>query len=315
MGLHFVNGGGRGDRPIANFAPESARYSRLEMTWRQPLPRYEFRVTVAHDPRARTVPEPARGEAWSIGFVLNVMYERVLVQYGAETRMERTWARPVLDTASATARPFVQDDVVQRVFHPIEVGGQEVRYVEERRHMRPAVNVRYGPEGLGELLDPWSPSGYVPWRRQRIDLMYVDQPVLTVPAMMDGERLRRLEQVVVFRFWIIVLASQTQRTHILGSSPEFTLAAWLEAEPATIGLGQDWVGGSYDLPGRQPRLIRSEEQVQALQSRLGPLRPQPGAGHPPPPRLDGETANDRLEEWVREQGLEVRPFQAPAAWR
>lgn len=317
MGLRFADGRRTGDAPVSSFRPSSPAFLIREGLWLQPLARYHFEVVVEHSSSGGIVPTPARAGIWRIGFVLNVAYERVSVRYGSDRPISATWRRPVLDSASPTSRPFVHDPAEQVIRIPIFIDGEATeRFVEDRVNVVPGKELFYGPLGLGELVDPFGAVGYVPWSAQRLPLIYEDRPYLAVPQTLGGRRLARLEQLVVFRFWIIAQDTGRRRTNVLATSPEFTMAAWLETGPsALLSLEPRPAWMCYGLAGRWLRLFQNHGEREAAEQRTSELRPQPGRAGGPWPVLEGATANERLSEWVHRQGLGRGDLDVPAVTR
>lgn len=302
-GLRFADGSRPGDAPVSLFRESAPVYLTFDSLWFHPLPRYHYEVTLEFDPRGRLLRAPRRFDRYRIGFVLNVTYESIAIDYDGVSPKRQVWRRAVLDTAAeAAARPFVHDPVSLVQVIPMIVEGQ-TRWVEDRVNIAPGVELLYGPAGFGDFLDPWSAEGYSARPNQRVHLSYIDQPRIALPQRFGGGRLERAEQIVVFRFWIIALRASAGAPEILGHSPEFTLQAWFEPQPSglrSIEPPPRWLAAG--LAGRHTRAFRNQREIERAQRTAGRMQPQPGPGGVAPV-LSGTTANERLVDWFRDEGL------------
>jgi hypothetical protein len=303
-GLRFADGTGPGDAPIARFRESAPVFLTFDSLWFQPLPRYHYEVTLEFVPQGRMLRPPRRFEIYRIGFVLNVVYESISIEYAGVAPKRHVWRRPILDTAAdPPGRPFVHDPVQLVQVIPIVVEGQE-RLVVDRVNVAPGVELFYGPSGFGDLLDPFSPEGYHPRPNQRIHLSYIDQPRIALPQRFEGGRLQRAEQIVVFRFWIVALrGAGVAATDILGHSPEFTLQGWFEPGPSSLRSLEPhprWI--AVGLAGRHVRPFRDQRDVERASRGAESVQPRPGPGGTPPV-LTGTTANERLVQWFRDERL------------
>lgn len=305
-GLRFADGTGPGDRTDFNFRHDEPVFLTFDGLWFQRLPRYYYATTIEFDPRGRLFRPPSRYGIFRFGFVLNVMYESIHVEYENTEPMRQVWRRPILDTAAEPPnRPFVHDPAEMVARLPMIVEGH-TRVVEVRDTIRPGIEIFYGPSGFGDLLDPWSAEGYVPRSDQRIRFSYIDQPRIAVPQRFGGERLHRLEQVVVFRFWVVAMPASGGSVEVLAHSPEFSLQAWLETQPSSLrSLEPQPAFMCEGLPGRWTRPFASIAEAERAARGVGNLQPRPGPG-PVAPITTGTTANDRLIAWVTAQGIAPR---------
>lgn len=302
-GLRFADGTRPGDAPIARFLESAPVYLTFDGLWFHPLPRYHYEITLEFDRRGRLLRPPSRFDAYRIGFVLNVMYESIVIEYAGVAPKRQVWRRAALDTATdAAGRPFVHDPISLVQVIPIIIAGQ-TRLVQDRVNITPGVRLFYGPAGFGDFLDPWSAEGYSARSNQSIHLSYIDQPRIALPQRFGGGRLERVEQIVVFRFWIVALRASAGAPEILGHSPEFTLQAWFEPQPSgllSIEPPPRWLSGG--LVGRHTRPFRDQREIDRAQRAQGSVQPHPGPGGVAPV-LSGTTANERLDEWFRSESL------------
>jgi hypothetical protein len=304
MGLRFTDAQQPNFPNLSEFRGQPPRYIDDQDAWFHSLPRYFYEVDVEYDPRARVAPAPTSVSMWNIGLVQNVLYERIEIEYLDQEPFTVTWARPALDIGSEAYRPFYNEPDVLEVSIPYSVAGFD-RLLISREAVVPVHSLFYGPNGLGQLLDPWDPAGYAPMQNQSVRLRMIDQPFLMLRNW-KGTELVRVLQVLALRFWIVAMPSGG-RGVVLGLSPPFTLVAWMRLVPRVLQTIQPnpehaW----YSHQGVHRRVMTTLQQVQryrAAQARGGGQRLAPQPASSPLPLLTGLSANDRAERWLRDNSL------------
>ncbi|MDJ0711139.1 MAG: hypothetical protein QNJ14_12140 [Woeseiaceae bacterium] len=277
-------------------------YSGTHDYWFQPLPRYSFETTLEHRPgRGGELAPPQRYRAMTFGIVLNILYEFIEIDYGDAGTYWQRWTRPVNDSVSRDTMPFVHEPSTQILPIPMvdEQSNEVLRVVTEEISINPSYERFYGPDGLGELLNPFDQSGYRASNHQRLTLRFQDQPRLSVRATKHGEQLRSMSQVLWFKFWVI----GTPGRHVFATSPPFTLGASMQVVPGRMrSMRPRPKSLSWGIAGRHRQVFTDQARLEAYKRRQPRLPIRRGL-RGRRPVLTGQIANERLEDWVRGTGL------------
>lgn len=268
----------------SNYLPIAPRFE--SFTWYFFSPKFDWHATIEFDPKSTKPPKtPQKEETWLVGFVLNVLYSRLSIEYhGREKPFAIEWSRRVLDSvAPPEYRPFANAP-----WHPMPD--------QPGFTYRAAAVISYGPKGIELLPDLGQKSQ--PGTQQNPDITLSDQPGLSVPSLFGSKPLRRVEYLDVFKLWVIA-QSPGKQLFALVNSEEYSIVY-----RATFPIPQfkalpteptNWE--SYAVNGalrRIPDTIPKKD--------FKPLRLQPGEGSPKPV-VSGETANERALKWLEDSGL------------
>ena len=241
------------------------------------------------DPR-RGVPPPSSRQLWRIGIVQNVIFEKISFEYQGGAVFNVIFNNSVLDSsASPSNRPFYHD--------PVRTPPQPITNPNTGRTIRRSINVMipfldvwYGSQGFGELLDPFHPSGISLSNNGSVDIL--DEPGFGAKLRYGRSVLTRAEHIMTFQSWLV--AKSPNRTHILAHVHPFSLVFWVTTQPAPNLLGIGVPAHRYGFYGQQGIVRRISQTPGTAPANIGVGN---GAGGRTPV-LQGTTATERGLHWL-----------------
>jgi hypothetical protein len=256
---------------------------------------FSIGFTFQFDAKRGVPPVPHSRELWQIGIVQNVLYDSLHFEYENGEVFAKEFSSPALDS-DKYSRPFYSD--------PIRISLDKLKLKPEPGDDKTLVDVMvpvrefwYCSEGIGKLLDPWSNSGvHIDEEAQSVNIY--DKPRRGAKMHRDLKSvITKAECIVALQAWLI--AKNGSRVRVLAYVGPFSLIYWLRTEPRPDHLSIEtpahkW--SCYSEKGIARRVVFHEG--------IKPARITGGAGAGGRnPVLDGETANDRDERWMKEKGI------------
>jgi hypothetical protein len=257
---------------------------------------FSIEFTFQFDPQSRVplLPPASTRQAWQVGIVQNVLFERIHFEYADGSVFSRDFAQPALDSVSRAYQPFIHDPTYLAPARTINPQTRSVSYVSDPLVV-PVRSIFYTSAGFGELLDPWHPSGVDLNNVLTVD--YFDEPTFGARLRRGGSLITNAEHILAFQIWLV--AKSSSQVHLLASIPVFSLVFWLTVPPAPglLSIGTPpHRSGYYGQAGIARRVNRSGRV------RPASVRIQSGSGGRTPV-LQGQTAVERGRAWLRTNGL------------
>lgn len=259
--------------------------------WNISSPQFLWEQTFGFDPKLSRPKAPKTEEEWLVGFVQNVLYSVISIEYdGLDKPKAMTWPKVALDSsASSQYRPFFSDPWRLNAGDPFR--------------LRAAVRIGYGPKGIKVLPDLDQPRRQ-PDSAQLPEITLADRPYLKVPDRLGDKRLKRVQYLHAFKLWVVAQSPEEERFALLNSEP-YTLITTAEfslekRRPLDALINNEsrlakWV--SYAVNGLVSRIPQNPPQ-----GRFKRPRTQPGEGSPRP-IYTGQTGVERAEKWLIDNGL------------
>lgn len=277
------------------FKAKDPSYDPLDRAWTIKLPAYVWTCGIVDNPAVSILPRPREPESWRVGFVQNVLYERFAAQYERGAKANQ-WPAPLLDATDQVVRPFSYRQAIVRLFLTLN-GGRSITLEE----FLPYRDVAYGPNGVGERLDP--ATGEVVKAGGPLPIHFGDAPSVKVAQLSELGNLQSVAQLSVFRFW--VLAILRERVVPLAFSSAFTLVSSLELSGTPFGIMPPAWKYRWTVQGSDKRSVDPQRLARAAPNGAHLTRVVKGV-RVPEPVLTGPTANEVMGAWARSVRL-ARP--------
>jgi hypothetical protein len=275
------------------FKESKPYYAPLERAWQVFHPAYVWTCGIVDHRASTIIPRPKTPERWRVGFVQNVLYQRFSAEY-ERGKKEMEWKTAMLDATDQRVRPYSHVQTILNLQLSLE--GVKTITIKVDEYL-PYRDVAYGPTGVGEVRDPFTPLGDVAPARHPLGIHFGDRPGFKIDQMAELGRLKRAVRLSVHRFW--VLAMQHDRAVALAATSPFTLASSLDVGGGS-GFGQpehDWLSTAAGGDRRRddPRTLKSGGNVSLARAETTKGIPNPV--------VTGKTANEVTQEWARQVKL------------
>jgi hypothetical protein len=275
------------------FNAKEPTYDFIDRAWVISAPAYLSVCGIVDHPKVNALPRPRQPENWRVGFVQNVLYQSLNVEYENGSK-QMTWPDPLLDAADQVSRPFCYRAAIVQTLVALGSAGP-VRIQED---FSPYRDVVYGPAGLGELKP--STQQVVP-AKDPLPIHFGDAPGMKVDQKCGRGTLQRVLRLSVHRLWVLAIREE-RRVPLAFTSP-FTMASHLEVGSG-FGISTPPWKYHWSVQGSDQRRVDPERLAQAKPT--APQTHRVGGGGVPVPKdlvLTGPTANEETQKWAREVKL------------
>lgn len=264
--------------------------------WEIILPSYDYSGWMWFNKKSRIPKPPVQKELWEIGFVTNVVYEFWAVKYALEDSI--IWATdvPVVDVADGQPLPYYASGMGEYV-----VASYTFEYSKDAAKITaPASIVKDLTSGRLASIKGNAPP---------LVLWLEDGPKFAVPdTSKKNHALLDVQRILIIRACVMAhpVDGPVPQDGWLCESANFCIACRVKLpvkrDPFSLDVPpgyQPWVFPVS--PNFKPKYL-NDAKFDKLQRNQGPITWRPGSSTNPitPLVITGQSANDRMREWVKE---------------
>ena len=255
-----------------------------------PLPqRYIFQQPVIVVTAKLTVdgssspPPPKGSEQWNVGFIQNVVFDMIAVEYEGGKKFSGRWDAPILDASSDQAAPFYAEAWKQPIVcRPLIYDGSKI------------TEVSVAANGQSLTYAGVSDAGFA----------MSDGPQVQLRAKLDsGASLISFQRAISLQTWLVARKPNNETIFLLGVGPEtLYLEASLKPLPQMSLMRQEEYSGNYAWTGGIETNLARLSSISSGRVKGPQIQAKP---HPANVKavMDGDLANARGMNWIRANAL------------